>query len=175
MKNNKTVLYVVIGILAVALLGGIMDLTKKDETSVSATNILNNTKATSIFANSSTINKIKENVVEKEETNEEKIEQVSKEESKDTEKKTQAILLMKKQLLQKSLNKRIHLKKKQAIHQINLLLLVHLIQIKPITKLLQIQVVLLQSLMVVLRTTKLLRQYGLETQAQNIIDNLVGL
>lgn len=44
MKNNKTVLYVVIGILAVALLGGIMDLTKKDETSVSATNILNNTK-----------------------------------------------------------------------------------------------------------------------------------
>lgn len=86
MKNNKTVLYVVIGILAVALLGGIMDLTKKDETSVSATNILNNTKATSIFANSSTINKIKENVVEKEETNGEKIEQVSKEESKDTEK-----------------------------------------------------------------------------------------
>lgn len=86
MKNNKTVLYVVIGILAVALLGGIMDLTKKDETSVSATNILNNTKATSIFANSSAINKIKENVVEKEETNEEKIEQVSKEESKDTEK-----------------------------------------------------------------------------------------
>lgn len=68
MKKNNVIIYVVIGILAVALLGGIMDLSKQDETSVSATNILNNTKTTSIFTNSFTTNKIKENIIENEES-----------------------------------------------------------------------------------------------------------
>lgn len=85
MKKSNVVLYVVIGVLAIAFIGGIFGLSD-EETSLSATNVINNTISMNSYKNSYMTNEATENMVKKEVLNEKKTETLSKEESLDTKK-----------------------------------------------------------------------------------------
>lgn len=53
MKKNSNIKYVLIVVIGIALLGGLMNLSKSDETSVAETNIVNNIKYNNVYNSTS--------------------------------------------------------------------------------------------------------------------------